>query len=233
MPGRVDRAAHQPAERVDLANEMALRRAADRRIARHVRDGVGRQRAEPDVRAEPRRGVRRFAARVPRADHDDVESALHAICVALFPDTEPREDVLEHILRRAAAGDFLERARAPANRPARIPPASTARRPSAALARAQQRVVRALDERDVPHVGDRRPIAQQIDIERRDDSLPQMRRGPRRSSADTAIADVDRPTPAGRSALFATISPLYSVFDVSRRRADRPPISTRSATAAL
>ena len=72
--GGVDRAAHQAAERVDLANEMALRRAADRGIARHVRDGVRRQRAEPDVRAETRRGVRRLAARVTRADHDDVEA---------------------------------------------------------------------------------------------------------------------------------------------------------------
>ena len=63
--GRVDRAAHQPAERVDLANEMPLRRSADRRIARHVRDGVGRQRAEPDVRTEPRRGVRRLAPACP------------------------------------------------------------------------------------------------------------------------------------------------------------------------
>ena len=74
--GRVDRAAHQAAERVDLANEMTLRRAADRGIARHVRDGVRRQRAQPDVRAEPRRGIRRFAARVTGADHDDVEAAF-------------------------------------------------------------------------------------------------------------------------------------------------------------
>ena len=36
--GGVDRASHQPAERVDLADQMALRRAADRRVARHVRD---------------------------------------------------------------------------------------------------------------------------------------------------------------------------------------------------
>ena len=71
--GRVDRAAHQAAERVDLADEMALRRAADRRIARHVRDRVGRQRAEPDARAEPRGRIRRLAAGVAGADDDDVE----------------------------------------------------------------------------------------------------------------------------------------------------------------
>ena len=78
-PGRVDRAAHQAAERVDLANEMALRRAADRRVARHVRDRVGRQRAEPDVRAETRRRIRRLAPRVPRADDDHVEAVFHEI----------------------------------------------------------------------------------------------------------------------------------------------------------
>ena len=38
--GGVDGAPHQAAERVDLADQMPLRRAADRRIARHVRDGA-------------------------------------------------------------------------------------------------------------------------------------------------------------------------------------------------
>ena len=36
--GRVDRQAHQAAERVDLADEVPLGRPADRRVARHVRD---------------------------------------------------------------------------------------------------------------------------------------------------------------------------------------------------
>ena len=34
--GRVDAAAHQSAERIDLPDQMTLRRAADGRIARHV-----------------------------------------------------------------------------------------------------------------------------------------------------------------------------------------------------
>ena len=37
---RVNREAHQPAQRIDLANEVALRRSADSRIARHVGDGA-------------------------------------------------------------------------------------------------------------------------------------------------------------------------------------------------
>ena len=60
--------AHQPAERVDLADQVALRRAADRRIARHVRDRVVRQRADRDGAAEARRGPRRLDPGVARAD---------------------------------------------------------------------------------------------------------------------------------------------------------------------
>ena len=45
----IDREAHQSAERIDLADEMSFRRAANRGIARHVRHGVERQRADGDV----------------------------------------------------------------------------------------------------------------------------------------------------------------------------------------
>jgi hypothetical protein len=38
--GGVNRAAHQTAERINLPNEVALRRSANRRIARHVRHGL-------------------------------------------------------------------------------------------------------------------------------------------------------------------------------------------------
>src|SRR5439155_16988244 len=104
----------QAAERIDFANEMPLRRAADRRIARHVRDGGGGEGAEADVRAESRGGVRRLAARVPRADHDHVEVFAHrrpsAESLALlrstfnafsFPDTKARENMCEQIVGRA------------------------------------------------------------------------------------------------------------------------------------
>ena len=55
--------------------------------------------------------------------------------------------------------------------------------PSAAAAsRARdQRAVRALDERDVPHVGHRRPIAQRLDVQRGDDRAAASRRALRRS----------------------------------------------------
>ena len=36
----IDRPAHRPAQRVDLANDLALSDAADRRIAAHLPDGI-------------------------------------------------------------------------------------------------------------------------------------------------------------------------------------------------
>ncbi len=68
--GFVDRRAHQAAERVDLADEVTLRRAADGGIARHVGDRPARQRAQADAVAQARRGIRGFAAGVTRADDD-------------------------------------------------------------------------------------------------------------------------------------------------------------------
>ena len=71
--GRVGRARHLTAQRVDLAHQMPLRRAADRRIARHVADRIQIDRKAGRMHPEPRRGERSFNARVPRADYNDVK----------------------------------------------------------------------------------------------------------------------------------------------------------------
>ena len=71
--GGVDRRPHQAAERVDLANQVPLRRAADRRVARHVRDRRLRQRADRHAPAHPRRRPRRLDTRVAGTDDDHVE----------------------------------------------------------------------------------------------------------------------------------------------------------------
>ena len=76
--GRVDCPAHQSAERIDLSDQMALRRAANGRIAWHVRDGVVGQRAQADSASEARRGPRGLDAGVPGADDNDIEF-IHAI----------------------------------------------------------------------------------------------------------------------------------------------------------
>src|SRR5439155_866172 len=81
-PGCVDRARHQSAERIDLANEMSLCGAANRRVARHVRNRVGAQRAEADANAKARRRIRRLAARVAGADDNYVKAAAHSVSSA-------------------------------------------------------------------------------------------------------------------------------------------------------
>ena len=61
---------HLPAERVHLAHQMPLRRAADGAVAGHQRDLVQRQRQAQRPRPHPRRRQCRLRPRVARA-HDD------------------------------------------------------------------------------------------------------------------------------------------------------------------
>ena len=151
-PGGVDRVAHQAAERVDLAHQVALRRAADRRIARHVRDGVGRQRQQSPTR-QPRRAAAYAASQpgVSRADHDDVEPVSMRPCP---PTSRCRSG--EKISVSTASGvplarDLLQARRARrGRRPStnsswrRRPPPPAPRRASAACARSSNRACRTL-----------------------------------------------------------------------------------------
>ena len=71
--GRVGGARHHAVERVDLAHQMALAQAADRRIAGHFadrRETVGDERGRG---AAARRRGRGFASRMPAADDNDVK----------------------------------------------------------------------------------------------------------------------------------------------------------------
>jgi hypothetical protein len=52
----VDCLAHQSAKSINLANQMSLRRSANRRIARHVRDRFSSESAQADVASTSRRG---------------------------------------------------------------------------------------------------------------------------------------------------------------------------------
>ena len=72
-PGGVDRRGHQAAERVDLAHQVALRRATDRRVAGHVRNRRFRQRTDRYAAAHPRRGPGRLDAGMAGADDDHVK----------------------------------------------------------------------------------------------------------------------------------------------------------------
>ena len=73
LDGReVGDAAHLAAERVDLADQVALRRPADGGVARHLADAVEAHRQHERGRAHARRRQRGLAPGMARADHDHV-----------------------------------------------------------------------------------------------------------------------------------------------------------------
>src|ERR1019366_5930499 len=78
----VGRQSHLAAERVDLADQMALADAADRGVAGHLADMIEVQREHQGARTHPGRGERGFDTGVAGADDDDVvvhcESAIMA-----------------------------------------------------------------------------------------------------------------------------------------------------------
>src|SRR5204863_10081846 len=102
----IDRAAHQPSERVDFAHEMPLGRATDCRVTRHQSHGIHRERADADPAAHSSGRPRGLAARMARANHDDVEG-IHEI--VLLPYAEAFEDMSQHVVRCPAARDLFER----------------------------------------------------------------------------------------------------------------------------
>ena len=70
-------AAHQAVERIDLAHQMALAEAADRRIARHRADGGEAMRHQRGAGAHARGRGRGLAARMPAAHDDHVKYVIH------------------------------------------------------------------------------------------------------------------------------------------------------------
>ena len=65
---------HRPAQRIDLADQMALADAANRRIAAHRPERVEVVGQQQRVRTRPRRGKRSLGAGVTAADDDDIET---------------------------------------------------------------------------------------------------------------------------------------------------------------
>src|SRR4029077_129357 len=68
---------HDAVERIDLAYEMAFAQAPDRRVARHLADGLDLVRDQRGARAGPGGRSGRFAARMPASDHNHVEALTH------------------------------------------------------------------------------------------------------------------------------------------------------------
>ena len=69
----VRRLAHFAAERIDLPHKMALCRAADARVAGAVAHRIHVDRKHRRTAPEPRRRERGLNARVPRADHGNIQ----------------------------------------------------------------------------------------------------------------------------------------------------------------
>ncbi len=77
--GQIGGARDDAVERVDLAHQMALGEAADRRVARHLADRAMAVRREQRRGAEARRSRGRLAAGMAAADHDHVVAHLPAL----------------------------------------------------------------------------------------------------------------------------------------------------------
>ena len=71
--GGVDDLAHLAAERVDLADDLALGDTADGRVAAHLGDGISAHGQESRAQAHPRRRQRRLHARMAGTDDDDIK----------------------------------------------------------------------------------------------------------------------------------------------------------------
>ena len=76
MPARVRDASHQTVEGVDLAHEMTLADPADRRIARHLADGLDPVGQQQGACADARGRGRGLAAGVSAADDDDIPGVV-------------------------------------------------------------------------------------------------------------------------------------------------------------
>src|SRR3954471_11995921 len=90
----------------------------------------------------------------------------------LLADAESGEDVGEQIVGRAPAVDFFER-RAGISKIREHELLRQGRIGGDGGARACERAVRAVDERDMPYVRDRRAVARQVDVERGGDRAAQ------------------------------------------------------------
>ncbi len=77
--GAIGGARHQPVEHVELAHQMALADAADRRIARHLTYVFRAEREQANARAAASRGSRSLAAGMAGADHQNV---VHDLALA-------------------------------------------------------------------------------------------------------------------------------------------------------
>ena len=78
-PGLIRRSGHHAIKRVYFAHKMSLAEPTDRRVARHLPDGVEPVSQKERGGAIPRGGRGRFTACVTTADHDHIPAPCHMI----------------------------------------------------------------------------------------------------------------------------------------------------------
>ncbi|MDP9811012.1 hypothetical protein J2W42_003875 [Rhizobium tibeticum] len=72
-PGGVGNPTHEPIHGIDLSNEVALSKSADRWIARHDSNGIAPMGHQRRLSAKARCAGSGFASRMPATDDDDIE----------------------------------------------------------------------------------------------------------------------------------------------------------------
>ena len=151
--------AHQAAERIDLPDQMPLRGAADRGIARHVRDRAHPTACRSRRAAQARGGPRRFDAGMPGADHDHVEArCIDFVLTIYFPMQNLSKIACSDVVRRRG-GPVTSSSRARASWTSASTNSSGTPDP-AAVARARRVHCRArVEQLRVADVGDRRRVA--------------------------------------------------------------------------
>jgi hypothetical protein len=103
----VDDAAHGSTQRIDLAHQVPLGRAADRGVAGHQRHVLRVHRQHQRARTDACRCQRRLAAGVPRANNDDVVSLHSHKHTELRHHSVPRARLIQILLRDLADRQIL------------------------------------------------------------------------------------------------------------------------------
>ena len=94
--GRVGKTAHHAIERIDLTDQVAFTKPADRRVARHHPNRIGAKRHQSHLRTHPGRRVGCLGSGVPASDHDDV--VMFHVKHSLLSDAEARENFVQQVL---------------------------------------------------------------------------------------------------------------------------------------
>ena len=107
--GPIDYATHNPTERINLSNQVALANTPDGWIARHLPYEIQVERYESSISAETSRGRSSFTSRMAAADHDYIKKFIedHKVRPSLkflFSNTESGKDFPKYLIGSRLAG---------------------------------------------------------------------------------------------------------------------------------